>query len=57
MRQLSVDGLETRQHLRQLSFANLEHDLLILIVTFARLILLQVHFDVQRRLLHSILLP
>ena len=54
--QLSVDRLETLKHLSQLALAHLEHHLLVLIVTLARLIILQVHLDVKRRLLHSVLL-
>ena len=56
LRELSVDSLETCKHLRQLTFADLEHDLLVLLVALASLVFLQVHLDVQSRLLHSVFL-
>ena len=44
--QLGVDSLETVEHLSKLSFTDLEHDLLVLLISTSCLVFLKVHLDI-----------
>jgi len=56
LRQLGVDSFKAVKNLSELPLGHLEHDLLVLFVAAARLVLHQVHFDVEYWLLDAVFL-